>query len=200
MTNKTRFFILILLTLATYRVNAQYVVSQMTTNDIEAPEFYLALSTGVDNYTGMIGLGAMMPFHEKFSLRMGAGLGAWGGKLSFGLNFQDLTKTGFGLGLGYSHCPGIKEIDLEIQDQAGTSRTVKLEYLTVGSLNLTINKTWVFKRGNAFYLESGYAAPTGGSKFYEVKDGSTLTQNEEYLLAVLRPGGLILALGFLIAF
>lgn len=166
----------------------------------EPSQFYLILSSGIDNYTGILGVGALFPFKDQFALRAGLGIGGWGGKLSLGVKYQDLVESGWGFGLGYSLCTGVKEIDLQLQDQSGNTRTVNMDLKQVGSVNLTVNRNWVFKRGNVFYLESGYAIPVGGSDYYAINDGSILSSNEELILQIMRPGGLILALGFLIAF
>ena len=56
----------------------------VTSKGDEPQTFYLALCSGIDNYTGLLGLGGQIPVQDKFVLRGGAGIGAWGGKLSAG--------------------------------------------------------------------------------------------------------------------
>lgn len=163
--------------------------------DYDKPDFYIDLSSGIDNHTGLLGVGFLFPFNDKVALRAGAGLGAWGGKLSAGVKMGDRDSNGWGFGLGYSHCPGINDLDITFTDASGSTRVVNLDLLQVGSLNFTINHNWVFRNKNIFFLETGYAAKTGRKDCYEVNDGSTLTQDEDLIMQILRPGGLVLALG-----
>lgn len=190
---------LIILSAVFNLAEAQYVKPQPNLNP-EASDFYLVFSSGIDNYTGILGIGVMFPFNDQFALRAGVGIGGWGGKISAGVKYENLLESGFGFGLGYSHCTGVKEIDLELQDQSGGSRSINMDLLPVGSVNLTINKNWVFKRGNVFYLESGYAIATGSGDYYKVNDGKVLVPDEELILRIMRPGGLVLSTGFLLAF
>jgi hypothetical protein len=172
--------------------------AQLPNSNNKSHNFYLSLSSGIDNHTGLLGIGAIIPFNEKLGLRLGAGIGGWGGKFSGGIKFQNLNESGVGFGLGYSHCTGLKMFNLTIQDQSGSSRTINMDFNPVGSLNFTINKNWVLKEGMLLYLESGYAVPTGRADFYTINDGSTLNSDEELILNIMRPGGLILSLGILI--
>ncbi|WP_258104651.1 hypothetical protein [Marinoscillum sp. MHG1-6] len=171
-------------------------------NEEPDPEaFYLGISSGIDNYTGLLGLGAQVPIIDKFALRGGAGLGAWGGKLSAGVKYESLVKKGLGVGLSYSHCTGANDLVLTLDDGTGDPRDIDMDLLPVGSVNLTANYNWVFKKGDKlFYLEYGYAFGTGGSKYYKINDGSVLTSGEELILRIMRPGGIILAMGLLIGF
>ena len=172
--------------------------AQQNRNGGKPYNFYLDLSSGIDNHSGILGIGALVPFNEQIGLRLGAGIGSWGGKLTAGLKFQDLTQSGFGFGLGYSHCTGLSDFDLTIQDQNGDSRTVNITFEKVGSLNFTVNKNWELRDGMLLYFETGYAIPTGGNDFYTVNDGTNLNSDEELILNIMRPGGLILALGLTI--
>lgn len=164
------------------------------------PDFYLSLSTGLDNYTGIFGLGALVRAEDNLFLRGGVGLGTWGFKLTGGLKYQNFNSSGFGFGLGYSVCSGVKGVLIDLPNDYGEPQSIEMDLDPAGSFNLTFNKNWVFKRGNVFYLETGYAIPTSGSSYYDVLDGSTLSSEAELILQILRPGGLIAAGGFLIAF
>lgn len=174
-------------------VSAQYLEPNPSADN---PTFYLDLSTGLDNHTGIIGLAALFPFTEKVGLRTGIGLGAWGTKFGIGLKFENRLSKGWGAGIGYSHCPGMDDIDLTMTDQTGATREVNFDLLQVGSINFTLNHNWVFRNKNIFFIEFGYATPTGGEEFYRINDGSTLTPEEELVMNIIRPGGVILALGF----
>ncbi|MFT6865618.1 MAG: hypothetical protein ACJA08_000441 [Cyclobacteriaceae bacterium] len=168
--------------------------------EVSYANFYLNFSTGIDNYTGLFGIGALFPYNDKFAVIAGAGIGGWGGKLSAGMKYEDLSEDGWGFGLSYSFCSELDDFDMTLQDQNGTTKTVNLDLLAVGSVNLTVNRNWKLRGDKVFYLETGYAIPVGGSDFYQINDGSVLSQDEELILEIMRPGGLILALGLLIGF
>lgn len=165
------------------------------------PSMYLGLSTGIDNYTGILGLGFQFPFQDNFSLRTGAGLGAWGFKLSGGVKYEDLMQSGWGFGLGYSHCTGLSDFDFTISDANGNAtRVINMDLNPAGSLNFTINRNFYFRGDKLLYLETGYAVPTGGRNLYTINDGQTLTADEDLILQILRPGGIVLAVGLMIGF
>lgn len=187
---------------AQYREPATAVPSTAVPyDDGYKPSMYLGLSTGIDNYTGILGLGFQFPFQNNFSLRTGAGIGAWGLKLSGGMKYEDLMQSGWGFGLGYSHCTGLSDFDLTFSDANGnTTRSVNMDLNPAGSLNLTLNKNFYFRGDKLLYLETGYAVPTGGRNLYTINDGQTLTADEDLILQIIRPGGIVLAVGLLIGF
>jgi len=163
-------------------------------------DFYLSFSSGFDNYTGILGIGGLLSINEKIFIRGGAGIGSWGGKLSLGIKFQDFSRSGLGFGIGYSYCTGLDDLDLDLPDDNDDITTVNMNLNPAGSINFTLNKNWVFKGGNVFYLETGYAIATGGNPDFEINDGSTLSSSAEWVMDIVRPGGLIAAAGFLLAF
>ena len=161
----------------------------------ESSAIYLDLSTGIDNHTGVLGIGATIPFAKRFAFRGGVGIGVWGTKASIGVKRQDLFQSGWGFGLGYSFCSGIDDIDITFTDTSGASRVVNMTLKNAGSLNLTINHSWTIWNKGLIFLESGYAVPTGPDTPYEVNSGGPLTADEELIMQILRPGGIILAIG-----
>ncbi len=195
-----RFHLFSLLVITFSFAFSQYNPSVQIPEEVETSTFYLDLSSGINNHTGIIGIGAMIPIDEKFSLRAGAGLGSWGTKLSGGIKYGSRTESGFGFGLGYSHCPGLDDMDLEYNNGGASVREFNVDYLQVGTINFTLNYNFVLKNEKIFFLETGYAVPTGGSNFYRVNDGGPLSEEEKVLMEVLRPGGLILALGLQVGF
>ncbi|WP_147302877.1 hypothetical protein [Marinoscillum furvescens] len=188
------FFSAILLAL-TLTVWGQYIPNHQVDDH---SDFYLDLSSGIDNHSGLLGIGFQLPLSSQVGMRAGFGFGSWGGKLSIGMKYQRYQKKGWGYGLGYSHCPGIEDIHLEFTDQNGNVNEAHLEYLQVGTLNFTINRNWTIKDHLMFFIESGYAVPIGGEEFYRVKGSYQPNASEKALLQVLRPGGLIFAVGLLV--
>lgn len=180
---------------ASLAVMAQY---SPTHKAVTPSNFYLDFSSGIDNHSGLLGIGFQMPFNSEIGLRGGLGFGAWGGKMSIGMKYQKYQQRGWGVGLGYSHCPGISDLYLDFEDQNGNTNQAHLELLQVGTLNFTVNRNWPVGDNLVFFMESGYAFYTGGSEYYRVKGSYQPNPNEEAVLRIMRPGGLILALGLLV--
>lgn len=195
-TKITSFFLTLAIAFPLYQACAQY------RSDIEpkstTKNSYIDFSSGIDNYSGLFGLGLQMPFNDDSSLRTGLGIGSWGLKFSVGIKYESLTTNGWGFGLGYSHCPGLSNMNLTFTDPSGSHKVVNIDLLQAGSVNLTVNRNWVFRGNKIFYLETGYALETGRSEFYRHNSGPSLSFEEEQVLAILKPGGIVLAVGFLV--
>ena len=65
-------FILVLSLSAQAQMRSDY---QYTTK--ERGLVYIDLSSGLDNHTGILGIGMVVPFSDNIALRAGAGLGLW---------------------------------------------------------------------------------------------------------------------------
>lgn len=76
---------------------------------------YLDLSSGIDNHTGVLGIGATIPISNYFALRGGIGIGVWGTKLSVGLKRQNLLKMAGVLGLAIPCALELKILTLHSQ-------------------------------------------------------------------------------------
>ncbi|MAE84840.1 MAG: hypothetical protein CMB80_19030 [Flammeovirgaceae bacterium] len=174
-----------------YKINKEDKYSSINKRPI-----YLNFSAGLDNHVGLFGIGFSIPVADQFGIRTGIGLGGWGLKYNLGVKAMEFGKDGWGFGLGYSYCPGIRDFEVTFTSQNNTANSFNLDLLPVGSINLTLNKNWVLGETNILYLESGYAFKTGGPEIYRVNSGGTLNSSDEYILEILRPGGIILAIGF----
>ena len=154
---------------------------------------FLTLSSGINNYTGLFGFGGEVSFADKIGARVGLGVGGYGSKISGGLKFGDQYRNGWNLGMTVSTVSGVKDFDMEFEDQ-----TVNLDLKRLGSFNLTAIRNWFLKGGNKAFLELGYAVTLGSSDFYTVNDGSTLTDEEIFVLKIIRPGGIVIGAGFML--
>lgn len=196
---KTRLFFACFLSILALSSFAQFDANYQTPYEeetIDKPAAYINLSGGLDNHVGLAGVSLSVPVYKKLGIRTGVGIGAWGLKYNVGLRLIDYTQRGWRYGIGYSFCPGVKEIELTFTDTSGGSRVVNMDLLPVGSLNATIGYQWMVGSKNIFYLESGFAFKSSHNKIYETNDGSTLTADEEFIMEIVRPGGFIIALGF----
>lgn len=174
-------------------------------SDFDQSDIYLELSSGIDNHVGLFGLGILYPINQKVAIRGGAGIGIWGLKTSLGVKFQNLETQKWGFGIGTSYCPGVKEFEMNLSDDPAYEEIFYIKMKPAGSLNLTANRSWKFSSNMIFYMETGYAIPLSSSKPVDFKDpdGYLTSQDEadlQALMNVLKPGGLILALGFQIGF
>jgi hypothetical protein len=161
----------------------------------EYPKVYLGFGTGLDNFTGFLGVSGTLKFHEKFSVRGGTGLSGWGFKNSIGIKY-DLKETGgWSYCLGYSYSPGFKGIKMDAEQESGGTREITVDYLSARTINLAVDRNWKIGKANIFYIEFGYAIPLQSNR-WRVADGSALSSSNEAALNLLQPGGLILGAGF----
>ena len=160
---------------------------------------YIGTSTGINNYSGMIGIGANIRLQNTFFLRLGAGAGGWGSKLTAGIKYDQKTKSCWGYALTLSRCSGLKsfETDLDVyQFGIVQKKKVQLDLLAVHTANISAIYNWYFRKNKLFYLEAGYSFPLN-SNTYKVNDGSVLTETSKQAMQFLEPGGICLAIGFL---
>ncbi|HXP48918.1 MAG TPA: hypothetical protein VN922_03130 [Bacteroidia bacterium] len=161
------------------------------------PRFYLGLGTGLNNYVGIIGIGAELRTIDPLLVRAGIGIGTWGTKITIGLRYELHHTSGWVFGVSYSNCSGLSNFKTNLQvDSAGnsTNKNVTLNLNDVGVLNLTATYNWVFHRRNKFFLEFGWSVPLQTNP-YSVQDGSVLTPASEQVIGLLEPGGLIIGIG-----
>jgi hypothetical protein len=163
------------------------------------PKFYLGLAVGLNNYTGIFGVGAEIRTVDPLLVRVGAGIGSWGTKLTVGLVYELHHTSGWAFGISYSSCSGLSNFKTNLQvDSAGnaTTKNVTLDLNTTGVLNFTATYNWVFHRRNKFFIELGYSVPLQQNP-YSVTDGSILTSQSEQVMSLLAPHGVIIGIGVL---
>ncbi len=164
------------------------------------PKIYLGIGLGINNYSGILGIGCKIRVYETFFIRGGAGLSTWGWKTTGGIIYERKYTKGWGFGLGYSSCSGIKDFETELQviTQGGNlvDKKVLLDLQRASSVNLTASYNWVMRKQNKFFIEFGYAVPVETTP-YKVKDDSNLSVASKAVLDMMRPGGLIFGLGIM---
>jgi hypothetical protein len=128
-------------------------------------------------------------------LRGGLGLGGWGSKYSAGLKYDTRDIGGWSYCLGYSYCPGISDLKLNMELESGGKKDVVVDYLSASTVNLALDYNWRIGKSNIFYLEFGYAVPMQTSR-WNVKDGLVISSTSKSVLKMSQPGGLILGAGF----
>ena len=141
--------------------------------------------------------------YKTIVIRGGAGIGTWGPKVTIEVR-NELKKVkgkGWVLGLGFSHCSGIKNFTTQLTVDTGAiggteSKQVHLDLNPANSLDFTASYNWTFHNQNIFYLEFGYAVALQTNP-YQVLDGSVLDHSSQVTLDLLSPGGVVIDCDFM---
>lgn len=169
--------------------------------DYSCPKFYVGISTGLNNQSGLIGPNFDIPITRWASFGVGAGRSSWGFKgYSEGRFYVGDCNRSFALGAGASYNTGIKKFTTAMPTTDGTA-DVKFEFEP--SLNAFFSAYYFFNLGregsHRFYLQLGYSHPLD-DMVYKVLSNHTLTEEGEAAMQILAPGGVIFALGFSFGF
>lgn len=169
--------------------------------DYSCPKFYVGISTGLNNQSGLLGPNFDIPITKWFSFGLGAGRSSWGFKgYSEGRFYLGDCNRKFALGAGMTYNTGIKNFTTALPTTDGTT-DVKLVFEP--SLNASFSAYYFFNLGrdgnHRFYLQAGYSYPLD-DMVYQVKSKHTLTDEGKAVMQILSPGGVIFALGFSFGF
>jgi hypothetical protein len=184
--------ILILIITIALTVNISAQTSSYQANEYK-PGFYLGIGTGLESFSGLIGITGDFRVRDNFFFRAGAGLGSWGSKFSVGIRNETKTGRSVGYGIYLSRTSGLKDFTTQMETTDGT-KDVKLDCLPGFTLNPTISYKWLIHDLHRFFIEAGYAVPLQKDP-WKVKDGSVLTEESKMILRILQPGGFSLGLG-----
>lgn len=161
---------------------------------------YLGFGTGLNNYSGWLGVGTNIRLYKGIFLRGGAGLGTWGNKYTIGLQLGRNRVRGWSAGLAYTTNVGIKDFrsNLEVVGPYGTpvSKEVLLDLFKLNCLNISASRNWILGKNKLMHLDLGYSYLLQ-TQLYSVKDGSVLTSSSNQALRIISPGGLIIGFGFM---
>ncbi len=177
-----------------------FIVAIISVNaqDIEMapkpPDLYLGVGTGLNSYTGVLGISGNIRIVKKHFMQAGFGLGSWGYKYTVGLRHDLTYGRGWSFGAGVSHCTGLKSVELEMEQYSGDTKPVKVNLKSANTLNLKATHNWMIGKKNTFYVDLGYAVPLQQSP-WEITDGSRISENARKALDLITPGGVILGLG-----
>lgn len=173
-------------------INIQAQTNTFQTNEPK-PGFYLGIGTGLESFSGIIGITGDFRAKNNFFLRAGAGIGSWGGKLSVGIRNESKYGNSIGYGIYLSRVTGLNDFTTSLATTSGT-QDVKLELLPGFTLNPTISYKWLIHNLHRFFIEGGYAIPLQTDP-WNVKDGSELTEDSKSVLRIMSPGGFSLGVG-----
>jgi hypothetical protein len=151
----------------------------------------------------MVGLlGAQIDFvaTEKLTLGGGLGISSWGYKYAVNLKFYPEGLYKYYFKVGYSQNSGLEEFETELELESGATEPVMMDLKPVGNLFVTAGWAWKMGKRNRFFLEGGYAFPLNTDDYYQLYDDNVrLSEMSEQVLRIMRPGGLVVCLGFNIA-
>lgn len=158
---------------------------------------YLGVGTGINNYSGLLGIEFEAPILPRLSITGTLGIGGWGYKAGGSLQYY-INEPQFGgsLSLGFSNAFGGPGVELTLED--GTVAQLNLE--NAGTVNLAYLYNFKLGKRSKFVLGGGWSFATS-TRPYTVTSppGVTLSTLDEQVLAFLQPGGLLLSMKFIFA-
>ncbi len=160
------------------------------------PDTYLGISTGINNMVGLLGVQLKFVVSPEVIIGAGAGIGSWGYKLSGNIELHPKGVYGLFFKGGYMHASGLEEVELEMETADRRNQNVWFELKPVGNVFLSVGHAWKLGLTTRFYIEGGYAIPLVTGDYYEILSGEKLSDDSELVMQMMRPGGLIIALGF----
>jgi hypothetical protein len=191
-------FLFVLLTVQTLRLHSQEQHRVLLPDPI--PAAYLGLGAGINNYSGLIGIGLEMPIFPPFTIFGQAGIGTWGTKVGGGLRYyQHPDLYGSAWALGYSRASGLTDFVVELEIENPKMNTnVLLDLEKVGTLNFDYSYNLKIGRKSKFSFHVGYAFALNNGDNYVLKtSGVQLSSTSKQTLKIMQPGGLLLGLALM---
>jgi hypothetical protein len=198
MTTKVLSFFSLLIIIALPVFSQAYDYPERQTEALEfVPGGYLGLSTGINNFNGMLGINGEIKIIRNLTIAGGAGIGGWGYKFAGAVRYYLHYPKGFCFGLGYSTATGMQGFEAELETtRPGGSQMVELNLNRANNLNLTASYQWRLGKRFRLGLDLGYAFPLQDKAWELVSDDIVLSDTSEQVMDILTPGGLILGFGF----
>lgn len=165
----------------------------------EPRKFYLGVSTGINQGTGLIGPTFEYEVAHNLTVNGAVGLASWGYKATGGIKYYLNYPGSWAFSLGYSYATGLNDFSVEFEDGfvQGTSgkQTVIIDLLPASTVNISAIKYWLLgkQKKNRLHLELGYAIATADNRY---ETSATLTKEGKNFMTILQPGGLLLGVGF----
>ncbi len=156
---------------------------------------YLGLSTGINNMVGLLGAQVEIVANKHLVAGAGIGLSTWGTKWELNLQYYTQGWYKFYMKGGYSRNSGLEDFETELELQNGSTEYVLLDLNPVGNVFFTAGYAWKVGKRNKFYIEGGYAIPLDTEDYYTLHYPVELSNTSEQVLQIMRPGGLVIALG-----
>ena len=161
------------------------------------PLVFLSASTGLNNNTGLLGVGVDLAFASQGSFDMGIGIGTWGEKAYVGAKYyMKPCHAGWAFGGGLTYAAGDNNFKYNLETVYGNTEPVTLNLSPQMNVFIAAYKYWnIGKRNNRFYLELGWSVRILRTEFTQTA-GDPLSDNSVKTVNALSPGGLIVGTGF----
>jgi hypothetical protein len=162
------------------------------------PVFFIGLSTGLNNNTGLIGVSGEIPVASHFSVEGGAGISSWGTKLTASCKYYlGDNFNGWAFGAGMTYNTGLSNFHDNLETIYGTTETVTLNLHVQANVFAAAYKYWRLGKGaNRIYIELGYSVPvTSGPKFDQTS-GDPISGSSTNVINFIAPHGLVAGFGF----
>lgn len=182
---------------------------QINNNKGRTPSYTIGCSTGSNNFVSHLGINASFRIHQQLYARIGAGGGVWGPKFAAGLKYdmqEDLRyRSGWSYCLSYAYNKGTKSIfetSISNQNSAITtadSATASVRPLPIRTLSASTVFTKYLNHRVSYHLELGYSLPLT-FKPWEIVEGDDSNKGIQRNIKLLKPGGLIVAIGVNVGF
>ena len=161
------------------------------------PNGYLGLSTGINNFNGLLGINGEIRVINNFTIAGGAGIGSWGYKLAGAVRYYIHYPKGLYFAIGYSSAIGAPGVEIELETtRPGGNQMVELDLHPANNLNLSASYQWRLGRRFRLGLEFGYSFPLQDRAWELVSEDVILSDASEEVMDFLTPGGLVLGFGF----
>jgi hypothetical protein len=173
----------------------QYENPEYQEKQEKKPVIYVGLSTGINNFNGMVG--GFLELHpaNKITLAGGLGLGFWGYKATGGLRYYKNYPKGIYYCGSFSVHSGLKDFEFVQDDNYGNTQTIFIDLNPVYTANLTIGyQLGLWENLVRINFEGGYAIALT-TDYYEVKSGGQLTETSKQAFDLMTPGGIVLGIG-----
>lgn len=184
----------ILIFISCHAILAQQYYNPDALNATTDNKFYIGLASGVESFTGIIGVSLEAKVAKSIALYAGAGIGGWGAKISGGAKLYRAFPYKWAYCVSLSNASGLKDYKAKLETQSGT-KDVLMDLRPCQTFNLTAQHHWKMGIKNRFNIEFGLSFALTKIA-YTIKDGSVLTPASTTLMEVLQPGGLMAGIGF----
>lgn len=168
-------------------------------NSEDNPTIFLGLGTGINNYTGLIGVTGEGKVLGPLSFFGTIGAGGWGYKIGGGLAYYPrYFPYGPSFSLGYSIALGATGFETEMEIVGETDpQMIEMDLKPAGTINLLYTHNWQLGKRSKFCLNAGYALPLNQKPYDIITPNVELTEDSEVVMNVMQPGGVILGIQFL---
>ncbi|MBE0663888.1 MAG: hypothetical protein IH597_15635 [Bacteroidales bacterium] len=189
----------LMLIVAAQIVSAQEVYRILLPDPI--PSVYLGIASGINNYSGLIGIAIEAPISPPISLFGQAGIGTWGTKIGGGFRYyQNPDLYGSAWSIGYASASGLTDFEVEMEvENPKRNEMVLLDLEKVSTLNLDYSYNIRIGTKSKISLHLGYAYPLNKGDNYKLKtSGVQLSTTSKQSLKLIQPGGLLVGLALML--